>query len=182
MRIGRPTNLRSDETEPANLSLSAHNPPSDAQIFSFGDSETVSGFIGRIAALMAACSAVLHGAALDTSVPVWVVVVTVAMLVGCLYCAYELWTRDTLRAWVLVAVMNLAMVAGHLPMTGSHQHPGGGSAFGSGAPSAMHTAAVVAMAEVLLATTVLLVRTRALSVVALGGSEYPATGGGPGVR
>jgi hypothetical protein len=38
---------------------------------------------------------------------------TVAMAAGCLYCARDLWVRETLRAWILVALMNLTMIAVH---------------------------------------------------------------------
>lgn len=98
-------------------------------------------------------SAVLH-----TSSPS---VVTIAMAAACLYCAYELWRFDTVRSWLMVAVMNLAMIAVHIPMTG-HQH---GGAAGVSAPvamgMAMQLATLVALAEILFAATVLFVRTRA---------------------
>ena len=43
-----------------------------------------------------------------------------AMIVACLYCARELWRDGTERAWVVVALMNLAMIALHLPAPGHH--------------------------------------------------------------
>ena len=117
--------------------------------------------VRRVGALLAASSAVLHGAALGHSATPWIAILTVAVLIGCLYCAYELWTRDTIRAWVLVALMNLSMVGLHLPMAGSHHH-GAGPGVGSAAASApMQLATTVAIIEVLVATAVLLVRTRA---------------------
>lgn len=58
----------------------------------------------------------------------------------CLYCAYEVWRFDTVRSWVLVAVMNIAMIGAHLLITGQHQH---------------------GLASVPPAATVLFVRTRA---------------------
>lgn len=117
----------------------------------------MSGFVGRAGALLAVGSAVLHGASLGPANPA-VAALTVAMLVGCLYCAYELLTRDTVRSWVLVAVMNLVMIGVHLPMTGAHHHGGGPAA----AATPMQLATVVAIVEVLFAATVLFVRTRAL--------------------
>ena len=123
-------------------------------------------FVGRIGALLAVCSVVLHGASLGAANP-GVAVLTVAMIVGCLYCAYELWTHDTVRSWVLVAVMNLVMIGVHLPMTGAHHH-GVGPAGASAVPTAMQLATVVAIAEVLLAAAVLFVRTRALAPATVG--------------
>jgi len=118
----------------------------------------MSGFVGRTGALLAVGSAVLHGAALGPANPGGAVL-TVTMLIGCLYCAYELWTRDTVRSWVLVALMNLAMIGVHLPVTGAHHHDGGPAA----AVTPMQLATVVAIVEALLAATVLLVRTRAVA-------------------
>ena len=119
-------------------------------------------FVRRTGALLAVGSAALHGAALGPGVTPWLAALTVVMLVGCLYCAYELLTRDTVRAWVLVAVMNLAMVAVHLPMTGAHHH-GAQPGVPAAVPTAMELATVVAIAEILLAAAVLFVRTRALA-------------------
>lgn len=119
--------------------------------------------VPAIAALLAVSSAVLHGASLGSLGHPGVALLTVVMLVGCLYCAYELLTRDTLRAWVLVALMNLAMIGVHLPMTGAHAHGDQAVAVSASAATPMHLAAVVAIVEVLLAATVLLVRTRALA-------------------
>ena len=42
------------------------------------------------------------------------------MIVACLYCARELWRDGTERAWVVVALMNLAMIALHLPAPAHH--------------------------------------------------------------
>ena len=85
-----------------------------------------------------------------------------AMLAGCLYCAYELWRFDTMRSWVLVAVMNLAMIGVHMPMTGGHHHSG---ALGTAVvPSVgMGLATVVALVEVVVAAVVLFVRSRRLA-------------------
>lgn len=114
------------------------------------------------AAALAVGSAVLHGGSLPGAANPWLAALTVTMIVGCLFCAYELLTRDTVRAWVLVAVMNLAMIGAHLPMPAGHHHSGLGAA---GAAS-LHPATVVAALEVMLAAAVLFVRTRALAPTA----------------
>lgn len=85
------------------------------------------------------------------------VVVMSAMVVACLYCAYELWTRDTLRSWVMVALMNLAMIAVHLPLASGHHHGPAVEASGSGT---MTAATGVAVLEVVVAVAVLFHRTR----------------------
>jgi hypothetical protein len=117
----------------------------------------------RACALAAACSAVLHAAMVgDSGNPARAVFIA-AMAAACLYCAYELWTRGSLRVWCTVAVMNLAMIGAHLSAP-SHHH---GAAIGQAvpAPSALMTAAtLVAIGEVVIATAVLYVRTRGRTV------------------
>ncbi|WP_235733905.1 hypothetical protein [Mycolicibacterium austroafricanum] len=95
-------------------------------------------------------SAVLHGASMS--------VLMFAMAAACLYCAYELWRFDTVRSWVLIAVMNIAMIAVHLPLLGHHGHT---VAPGAGMGTTMAAATVVAAAEIMLAAAVLHARTRA---------------------
>ena len=124
-----------------------------------------SSLVRRAAAVLAAGSAVLHGVSLAPAAAPWVTALTVMMLVGCLYCGYELWTRDTVRAWVLVAAMNLVMVGVHLPMAGAHHHGAVPGSLSDAATSPMHLASAVALVEVLLAGAVLFVRTRALAPV-----------------
>jgi hypothetical protein len=86
----------------------------------------------------------------------------VAMITGCLYCAYDLWLRGTVRAWVLVASMNLAMIAIHLPLSSEHHHGGGISgAVPMPDSTAMALATGVAVIEVVLACGVLWFRTQA---------------------
>ena len=87
--------------------------------------------------VLAVTSAVLHGASLS--------VLTFAMAAACLYCAYELWRFDTVRSWVLVAVMNIAMIAVHLPLMGHHGHT---ATPGAGMGTTMAVATVVAFAAV----------------------------------
>ncbi len=82
--------------------------------------------------------------------------VLIAGMVGaCLYCACELWSSGTTRAWCLVAVMNLAMVAVHLPMSGAHHITH--AAVKAVVPQSMimTSATVLSMVEVLIAVAVL---------------------------
>ena len=104
----------------------------------------------------------LHGGSLPGVTNPWLAGLTVAMIAGCLFCAWELLTRDTVRAWVLVAVMNLAMIGAHLPMPAGHHHGG----LGAAGSASLHPATAVAVVEVLLAAAVLFVRTRALAPTA----------------
>ncbi|WP_237160956.1 hypothetical protein [Mycolicibacterium parafortuitum] len=96
-------------------------------------------------AALAVSSAVLHA----SSPTPW----TAVMAAACLYCAYEVWRFDTVRSWVLVAVMNLAMIAVHLPLAG-HRH---GDATAGEAPmgTAMQLATAVAATEIVFAAIVL---------------------------
>ncbi len=110
------------------------------------------GLVRAAGVLLAVSSAVLHASSPS--------ILTVAMAAACLYCAYELWRFDTVRSWLMVAVMNLAMIAVHIPMTG-HRHGGAVAAPTVDMGMAMQLATVVALAEILFAATVLFVRTRA---------------------
>ena len=114
----------------------------------------------RACAAVAALSAVLHGTMVGHAGSPVVAVLIVAMAVACLYCARELWTAGTPRAWCIVAVMNLAMVAAHLSMP-AHHH---GQAAVVGEPSPMSTlmavATSVSVIEAAVATAVLWVQTR----------------------
>ena len=71
------------------------------------------------------------------------------MIAGCLYCARELWRDGTARAWVVVALMNLAMIALHLPAPGHHHGPSNAAAPPS---TLMAVATLVALTEVVAAT------------------------------
>lgn len=120
----------------------------------------------RVGALLAISSAVLHGLSLGHVANPAVAVLMVAMIAGCLYCAYDLWLRGTVRAWVLVASMNLAMIAIHLPMSSAHHHGGGlTGAVPMPESTAMTLATGVAVVEVMLAAGVLFARTRAPQLV-----------------
>lgn len=79
----------------------------------------------RACAALAACSAVLHGILLVQATNLAATALTAAMLVACLHCARDLWARGTLRAWFLVASMNLAMIAVHVPAAPAYYQGGG---------------------------------------------------------
>jgi hypothetical protein len=114
----------------------------------------------RTCGVGAMCSAVLHGFSIGHANAA-AAVLMVAMIVGCLYCARDLWLNDTLRGWTLVALMNLVMIAIHLPATSSHHH-GSGSVVAGAAPlsTAMILATAFAATEAIVATAVLFYRTR----------------------
>jgi hypothetical protein len=104
---------------------------------------------------------VLHAFALIHAGNPIVAVGMVAMIVACLFCAYELWTTDTTRAWVLIGLMNIAMIGLHLPMTsGSHHHRSASVAVVPASGATVMAATGVAVLEVVLAAAVLLHRTR----------------------
>ena len=110
----------------------------------------------RVCAVLAACSAGLHAVLLGHAAnPVYALVMA-AMIVACLYCARDLWRQGTLRAWCVVALMNLAMIALHLPAPGHHHDAGS-----PGNPSTvLALATTLAMIEVVAAAAVLYLRTR----------------------
>jgi hypothetical protein len=124
--------------------------------------------VRRTAAVLAASSAVLHAVMLGHAGRPALAVLIAGMVGACLYCARELWLSGTSRAWCLVAVMNLAMVAVHLPMTGTHHvaHP---IAAPTAQPTIMTLATVLSMFEVVIAVAILCYRTRGSA--ALGGPQ-----------
>jgi hypothetical protein len=116
----------------------------------------------RACALLAACSAVLHGiTSLDTQTPAAAVVMA-GMGAACLYCARELWIQGALRTWVLVAVMNIAMIGIHTPFVAAHHH--GGRVAAAAMP--MHSSGLMTLAtslaavEAVIATAVVYQRSR----------------------
>ncbi|MBD0324608.1 MAG: hypothetical protein ICV72_14680 [Aldersonia sp.] len=118
-----------------------------------------SGTVGRRAcAVLAAGSAGLHAVMLGHAANVATGVVMVGMIVACLYCARDLWQRGTPGVWCLVALMNLAMIAVHLPAP-SHHHVTGAVAVGPQS-SIMALATVISAIEATLAVAVLWFRTR----------------------
>jgi hypothetical protein len=117
----------------------------------------------RACAVLAASSALLHGISLIHATSLAAAVLTVAMLAACIYCARDLWARGTLRAWVLVALMNLAMIAIHTPTSAAHHHGGGVNAAAPVHHSTLMTlATMLAAVEVVAAAAVLYYRTRAV--------------------
>jgi NADH:ubiquinone oxidoreductase subunit K len=85
-------------------------------------------------------------------------VLLAAMIVACVYCARDLWLRGTLRAWCIVGLMNIAMIAVHLPAP-AHHH--GVQAAASPQSTVMVLATAIAAVEVTVAIAVLYYRTRA---------------------
>jgi hypothetical protein len=81
------------------------------------------------------------------------------MIAACLYCARELWRDGTERAWAVVALMNLAMIAIHLPAP-AHHHGAVSVVPASSAPNLMTAATAVAFVEAMAATAVLWRKTR----------------------
>ncbi len=104
----------------------------------------------------------LHGITIVHTETAAAVVVMAAMAVACLYCARELWLGNALRTWVLVAVMNIAMIAMHTPFASGHQH--GGVADVATVPlhhsTVMTLATALAAVEAVIATAVVYQRSR----------------------
>jgi hypothetical protein len=86
----------------------------------------------------------------------------VTMLVACLYCARELWHDGTARAWVVVALMNLAMIAVHVPAPAHHHDAPNVHAASSS--TLMPVATVLALIEVVAGTVALYIGSRRRSV------------------
>jgi hypothetical protein len=116
----------------------------------------------RACAIGAVCSAAVHGLMLG-SVGTPVALLVVAMIAACLYCAKDLWSLGSTRAWCLVAVMNLGMVAVHSSMPGHHDGVVGQA---QAAPTAtlMTVAVSLSLIEAGVATAVLWVQTRRRSI------------------
>jgi NADH:ubiquinone oxidoreductase subunit K len=112
----------------------------------------------RACAALALSSSGLHAAMLGHASNVVAGVLLAAMILACVYCARDLWLRGTLRAWCVVGLMNIAMIAVHLPAP-SHHH--GMQAATAGQQSTlMDLATAVAAVEVAVAMAVLYYRTR----------------------
>ncbi|MGV9861131.1 hypothetical protein [Rhodococcus koreensis] len=126
----------------------------------------------RAAAALAVATAGLHAATLGehAAASPMVGVVTVAMILGCLYCAGHLWMRGSQRDWGLVAMMNVGMIALHLtvmsPGSGGGGHHGHAMHAAASAPMAhamstpMAAALATAALEAVVAVTVLFYRSR----------------------
>ncbi len=111
----------------------------------------------RACAALALSSAGLHAAMLGHASNVVAGVLLAAMIVACVYCARDLWQRGTLKAWCVVGLMNVAMIAVHLPAP-AHHH--GVHAAASQQSTLMGLATGIAAVEVTVAITVLYYRTR----------------------
>ena len=120
--------------------------------------------IGRRAcALLAAGSAGLHAAMLGHAANAISAAMLAVMIMACLWCALDLWREGTVRAWVVVGLMNIAMIAVHLPAP-AHAHHGVAPA-GPPTPSTlMATATLLASIEVLAAAVALYVGSRGRTV------------------
>ena len=111
----------------------------------------------RTCAALALSSASLHAAMLGHTSNIVAGVLLAAMIVTCVYCARDLWLRGTLRAWCVVGLMNIAMIAVHLPAP-SHHH--GMHAMPGPQSTLMVLATAIAAVEVAVAMAVLYYRTR----------------------
>ena len=124
------------------------------------DNDRMSVVARRTAAGLAAVSAVLHLVMLGHAGNPASAVLIAGMAVACLYCARELWLSGTTRAWTLVALMNLGMVAVHLPVSAGHHLTHAAVEAVVPQSSIMTLATVLSMAEVVIAVGVLCYRTR----------------------
>ncbi len=111
----------------------------------------------RACAALALSSAGLHAAMLGHASNVVAGGLLAAMIVACVYCARDLWLRGTLRAWCVVGLMNIAMIALHMPMP-AHHH--GMHAAAGQQSTLMGLATAIAAVEVAVAMAVLYYRTR----------------------
>ena len=111
----------------------------------------------RACAALALSSAGLHAAMLGHASNVVAGGLLAAMIVACVYCARDLWLHGTLRAWCVVGLMNIAMIAVHLPAPGHHH---GVHAAASQQSTLMSLATAIAAVEVAVAMAVLYYRTR----------------------
>lgn len=80
--------------------------------------------VGRAGAALSLLSATLHAACDGTHcTTVWVIVLPALMSLGCLWCAWDLWTSSP-GAWPMTAAMSSAMLVLHfaIPMPGAAMH------------------------------------------------------------
>jgi hypothetical protein len=128
-----------------------------------------SAVIGRRAcAVLAASSAVLHGVMVGHAGNPAMAVLILAMMATCLYCARDLWIVGSLRAWGLVAAMNLGMIVVHCSSPAHHHGAALAPTVAAGQPSTvMMLAIAISAVEVAVATAVLYhhARDRARSVI-----------------
>jgi hypothetical protein len=116
-----------------------------------------------VCAALAATSAVLHALMIGDAGSAVVAVLIAGMAAACLYCARELWTGGSPRVWVVVAVMNLGMVAVHWSMPGHHHGQAvvaGATPMSTSMSTLMAVATSISLAEAAIATVVLWRQTR----------------------
>jgi hypothetical protein len=118
----------------------------------------------RVCALVAVGSAVAHGLMLGGTASPVLTVLVVGMMAACLYCARDLWTASSTRAWCVVAVMNLGMVAVHWSAPGHHHADVVNLAAAIPASTLMTVATTLSVFEAAVATAVLYVRSRGRAV------------------
>ena len=111
----------------------------------------------RACAALALSSAGLHAVMLGHASNVVAGGLLAAMIAACVYCARDLWQRGSLRAWCIVGLMNIAMIAVHLPAP-VHHH--GAHAAAGQQSMLMGLATAIAAVEVTVAIAVLYYRTR----------------------
>ena len=114
----------------------------------------------RACALVAVAAAAVHGLLLGHVGNVAVGVLVVAMMAACLYCARDLWTAGSTRAWCIVAVMNLAMVAVHWSAPGHHHGQAVTTAAAIPDSTLVTVATILSVGEAAVATAVLYVQSR----------------------
>jgi hypothetical protein len=118
----------------------------------------------RVCAAVAVAAAAVHGVLLGHAGSIGVGVLVVAMMAACLYCARDLWTVGSTRAWCIVAVMNLAMVAVHWSAPGHHHGGAVSTAVAIPSPTLMTVATSLSVLEAAAATAVLFVQSRGRAV------------------
>jgi hypothetical protein len=74
----------------------------------------------RACAALAAASAVAHATMAAHHGAMAIPAMVMATI--CLVCGWELWTAPKTRTWLVVATMNIAMIALHLPAMSGHHH------------------------------------------------------------
>jgi NADH:ubiquinone oxidoreductase subunit K len=120
----------------------------------------------RVCAVLALSSAGLHAAMLGHASNVMAGGLLAVMIAACVYCARDLWLRGSVRAWCVVGLMNIAMIAVHLPMP-AHHHGMHMASMGQQS-TLMALATGVAAVEVTVAVAVLYYRTRQNAQLVIG--------------
>ena len=109
----------------------------------------------RACAVLAASSAVLHGLMVGHTGSAAAAAVLLAMLVVCLFCARDLWRAGSVQSWLLVALMNLGMIAVHWSLPDCHR-AASAATVAPGMPTPLMTVATgLALIEAVIATAVL---------------------------